>query len=773
MDGMSESPGQSAPVYSLLQQQLIALQDQRDRQIGQLTRLNRLSDSLLGDLQARSIADVFAEAVVDVLDVGMGAVWLLQHVQDVQDSFATCGVPVDPLWADAGSRLASRLTDLSPRQAIRLPFDLLAWLPGPDLVDGLICSCTDGEGRTVAVVLAANSSALAGLCQPLGEETLEVLSLLAEKLGVLLERESSRRQLSRQLDQQRRSEQRLAAVLKGTNDGWWDLDLTTGECYLSSRWLEMMGMQSEGQTFDGSFWRQRIHSADQDRFDWVFGQAMTGVSDVIDVEVRMLRDDQEYLPVLIRGSIFRDALGVPARFSGSMQDLTERKQQEAHIKRLAFYDVLTDLPNRRLLHEKIGRLIKKSLRDGHCFSLMLLDLDRFKTLNDTRGHAAGDQLLCGVADRIRDCLRPEDMVARLGGDEFVVLVQGLGSELLNARQRALIVAEKIRSAVAQPLSVDSGTIHQTVSIGLTLFDSPDLSGETLMQRADVALYEAKSLGRNSITLFRADMQRRINRRVMLEDRLHEACERGAFQVAYQIQVDADGRGVGAEALLRMSDMDGEMLPPSEFIPVAEESGLMLVMGDFMIDHVASDLHKWIGQLPMDFRLAINLGTSEFMHDDFVRRIGDRLSRLQIPGERLMFEITEDVILSDVSLAAYRMNQLKEVGVAFSLDDFGTGHSSLSYLRHLPVSEIKIDRSFVRHFLYEAQDHAIVQSIISLADSLALRVVAEGVETQCQYQRLAALGCRFFQGFLFDHPLTDAQSPLLMRLQRDHVHPCHT
>jgi diguanylate cyclase (GGDEF)-like protein/PAS domain S-box-containing protein len=596
-----------------------------------------------------------------------------------------------------------------------------------------------------------------------GQANLEILCLLSKKLAALLDREASQREIVSQLEQQRCSEERLAAVLKGTNDGWWDLDLLTGDCFLSTRWLEMMGLENESQLDERPFWRSRIHPSDQQRFDWIFNQALAGSSDGIDIEVKIQHEASHYIPVLIRGSVFRDSTGAPLRFSGSMQDLTERKQQEAHIKRLAFYDVLTDLPNRRLLSDEIDGLIKTSLREGHCFALMLLDLDRFKSLNDTRGHAAGDQLLCAVADRIRGCLRPSDMVGRLGGDEFIVLVRGLGSELLNASVKALAVAEKIRAVVAEPLTLDTGVIHQTVSIGVTLFDSPDLSGETLIQRADVALYEAKSLGRNSIISFREDMQRRMNRRVLLEERLYEACGTQGFQVAYQLQVDHHAQPVGAEALLRLPVSGDDEISPSEFIPVAEESGLMLAMGDFVITQVAADLAQCSVQLPPGFHFAINLGTSEFMHDLFVLRITEMLTELDIHPERLIFEITEDVVLSDLGLASYRMNQLRDLGISFSLDDFGTGHSSFSYLRQLPVSELKIDRSFVHRFLYEPQDHAIVRTILSLADSLGLRVVAEGVETEQQYQQLMNLGCRFFQGFLFDHPQTNIQKPLVQRL----------
>ena len=760
-----EASSRSAPPtrgYTLLQQQLIALQTQRDRRIGQLTRLNRLSDSLLGDLKGRSVAEVFAEAIVDVLDIGIGAVWLLGD--DLPDGFAVCGsAAMDVLWASAGPVLAERLAALSHREAIRLPSDLQACLPGIDLADVLVCRCIDGDERPVAIVMAANSHTLAGMVDPIGEESVEVLSLLAEKLAALLERENSRRRIAQQVEQQRRSEQRLMAVLNGTNDGWWDLDLSSGECFLSPRWLEMMASAASQQPFVGRFWRERIHPADRERFDWLYARAMADGSETIEAEVRMQRDDGADLPVLIRGSVIHDDNGVPVRFSGLMQDLTERHQQEDHIRRLAFYDVLTDLPNRRLLQDRIEHLRRRSNRDGSSFALMLLDLDRFKSLNDTRGHAAGDQLLCRVAARVSDCLRPDDMVARLGGDEFVALIQDLGCELESAQQKALVVASKIRAAVDSPLPIDQAVVHQTVSIGVALHDAPDVSGEILLQRADVALYNAKENGRNRIAFFRPDMQQRMDRRVLLETRLREACEAQAFELAYQLQVDRSGQPVAAEALLRLNDANGQAILPSEFIPVAEDAGLMVRLGDFVLDRVCHDMHTWIKPLPPGFRLAINLGTSEFMDDNFVPRIIDKLNEMAISGDRLLFEITEDVVLSDLELASHRMNQLRDLDVQFSLDDFGTGNSSFNFLRYLPVSELKVDRSFVRRFLYDQQDRAIVESILSLARSLELRVVAEGVETHLQHQELLAMGCSFFQGYLFDRPMTERQNPLPTRL----------
>ena len=761
-------PGQDygTSAYNRLQQELIAVRTQRDRQIAQLIRLNQLSDALLTEVAADQVAESFAEAIVDVLDIGIGALWLLDEHQPEVPRFALCGIRAPrTVWAAAGRRLLERLPPAPGRQAQRLPAGLGDLLPGPALVDGLACRCIDRDGRCRGLLLAANCSAHAGMAEPVWQESLEVLSLLAQKLAAHLDRLADRQLIATQLQQLQSSEQRLEAVLKGANDGWWDLDLIGGHCFLSARLQEMLGEPEPLQVVAGSFWRNRIHTADRQRFEWLFQQVLSGRSEILETELRLRCRGEQYQPMLIRGTVIRLADGSPQRFSGSMQDLSERKRYEAQVHRLAFYDSLTELPNRRLLQERVLELSRSNGDRKNAFGVMMLDLDHFKTLNDSHGHAAGDQLLCVVAQRLQNCVRRHDMVARLGGDEFVVLLENLDADPSVAEARSIRMAEKITEAIRQPIQLDFGSVHQSVSIGIALPSREGSTGEKLLQQADLALYESKSSGRNKAKLFQEDMQHRIDRLSQLEAAMREGLSQGEFSIAYQLQVDRHRVAVGSEALIRWSRGDGSMIAPAEFIPVAQNTGLIHNLGDLMMRQVLTDLFHWerLG-LPKDFRVAINFSTPEFLRPDFVQQVIGMLKSTGVSGRRLRFEITEDSVLSDLAAAAERMQLLMEHDIEFSLDDFGTGYSSFAYLRYLPAGEVKIDQGFVRRFLQHPQDAAIVRAIIELGRSFGLRVVAEGVESPEQWQALQEAGCEIFQGFLFDRPVMEMENHLLDRLR---------
>jgi diguanylate cyclase (GGDEF)-like protein/PAS domain S-box-containing protein len=752
-----------ASAYSRLQQELIAFRSQRDRQIGQLIRLNSLSDSLLATIDPAAVAETFAEAIVDILDIGIGALWLVDDDLPATARFAVCGMRVPrPAWARAGAALMEQLPSEPARKALALPSDLKRLLNGPDLEDGLVCRCIGRDGQLRGLLLAANCRAMAGMAAPVWQESLEVLSLLAEKLAAHLDHCSDRQLIAAQIKKLQSSEQRLAAVLKGTNEGWWDLDLIEGTCFLSARWEDMMGEPDPHQQVQGEFWRERIHPADRQRFEWLFEQVISGRSESLEMELRLRDHGNQHLPVLIRGTVIRLPDGTPRRFSGSMQDLSERKRYEAQVHRLAFYDPLTDLPNRRLLNEHIQVLNRKG---GHRFAVMMLDLDHFKTINDSHGHSAGDQLLCLVSQRLQNCIGRLDMVVRLGGDEFVILVVlNTSSSLARFEARLIRLAEKIIQAVAEPIALDVGTVHQSVSIGIALPGEEPSSGETMMQQADLALFEAKATGRHTLRVFQEDMQRRVDRRSQLEVRLREGMKDDTFKGAYQLQVDSQRIPIGCEALVRWCSSDGAPISPAEFIPVAQDTGLIHYLGEKMMRQVFTDLHTWDrAGLPPDFRISINFSTPEFLHPDFVKQVVNLLEIYGISGSRLRFEITEDSVLHDMQTAAERMHKLMEHNIEFSLDDFGTGYSSFSYLRYLPVREVKIDQGFVRRFLQHPQDAAIVRAIIDLGHSLDLRVVAEGVETEDQWLGLQQAGCHLFQGYLFDQPALESDHGLIERL----------
>jgi diguanylate cyclase (GGDEF)-like protein/PAS domain S-box-containing protein len=756
--------------YALLQQELIALKARLDRQISQLIRLNQLSNRLIRVDDGQGVANLYAESIIDVLDLAVGVVWIFGDPCLEQTLCGVSGTAYADAWLAVGGRLADQLEQAGERRAIRLDAEVIALLPSHDLADVIACRCINREGQCNGIVLTANTTALAGMFDPVSDDTFEIVTLLAEKFAAHLDIMADQRVIRRQVNQLKRSEERLQLVLRGTNDGWWDWDLIEGQCFLSVRWLQMMGYEATQAEELGHFWRDRIHPADRGMFDLAFRRALAGERDGVEAEIRLLRENNVYLPVLVRGTITRDAGQTPMRFTGSILDLTERKRHEAHVHRLAFYDSLTELPNRLLLIDRVQQSLLSSSRTHQIIALMMIDLDRFKTLNDTYGHAAGDQLLCSVGRRLRESVRSTDTVARLSGDEFVVLLENLGTDSHAAIRKAEQVALKILQAFNKPYSIDVGVTHHSASIGLAVVLEEGLTVETLLQRADVALYEAKAAGRNTVRLFHREMQQRVDRRSVLEVQLREGFEKHELKVAYQAQVDAKGNLYSAEALMRWQPLQHNPVAPAEFIPVAEESGLIHSLGHWTLEQVCDQLLEWENMLSSTFRISVNLSEAEFLHPDFPERILDTLARKRVSGSRLRLEITEESVLTELDYAAARMHLLRDHGIEFSLDDFGTGYSSLTYLRRLPVSEVKIDRSYVRSFPNDHNDAAIVRAIVNLASSLRLRVVAEGVETEDQAQCLLAEGCQYFQGFYFGHPVFPSQDPQSLCLPRPNWKP---
>jgi diguanylate cyclase (GGDEF)-like protein len=461
--------------------------------------------------------------------------------------------------------------------------------------------------------------------------------------------------------------------------------------------------------------------------------------------------------VLVRGTVLRDADGQAMRFAGSVQDLTERRRYEADIHQLAYFDPLTDLPNRRLLLDRLQQSLHIRERTGQMTAVLMLDVDRFKRLNDTHGHAAGDQLLRAISKRLRDLVRPYDTVSRLGGDEFVVLLEQLGSDPDNAIATAERTATKLLVALDEPYAIDVGVTHHSVSIGVAASIDPVDTADTLLKAADVALYAAKDAGRNIVRVFRPEMQHKVDRRSALESRLREAFARSEVRMNYQAQVDRDGRLMSAEALMRWESPEAGC-GPSEFIPVAEESGFIHEMGRWSLESVCLQIHRWRGRLPQGFRVAVNLSSAEFMHPVFPARVLDTLRRTGTDGRSIRLEITEATVVTELEFAAERMHQLRDHHIEFSLDDFGAGHSSLTYLRRLPVSEVKIDQSYIQRILTDRHDAAIVRAIITMCESLNLRVVAEGIETSDVWERLVEHGCRYFQGYYFGRPRPASDNP---------------
>ncbi|MDR3395911.1 MAG: EAL domain-containing protein [Parasulfuritortus sp.] len=446
---------------------------------------------------------------------------------------------------------------------------------------------------------------------------------------------------------------------------------------------------------------------------------------------------------------------------GIYSDITTRKQAEDQIRNLAYFDPLTGLPNRRLLMDRLRQSMSVSIRNRQYGALLMLDLDNFKDLNDSQGHDVGDQLLVEVGTRLREHMRQADTVARLGGDEFVVVSESLGEDEASAAIQARGIAEKVRLALIRPYALKNGELahYSTPSIGVTLFHGQDTSLDLLLKQADVAMYQAKSAGRNAIRFFSKVMQTTIEARAQMAMGLRNGLDRGELRLYYQPQVDGLGNLIGAEALLRWLPPDAAPISPAVFIPLAEETGLILPIGEWVFEQACLQLKRW--EQDSDTRsltLAVNVSAHQFRQPDFVERVQTHLDLSGIDPTRLKLELTESVMLTQVDEAIVRMQSLKQLGVSFSLDDFGTGFSSLSYLKRLPLDQIKIDQSFIRDISHDPNDAAIVRAILAMSESLGISVIAEGVETEDQRAFLLRHGCEHYQGYLFGKPLPIEEWP---------------
>jgi diguanylate cyclase (GGDEF)-like protein/PAS domain S-box-containing protein len=480
-------------------------------------------------------------------------------------------------------------------------------------------------------------------------------------------------------------------------------------------------------------------------------------------EIWNRRKNGEVYPEYLTITAVKDKNGIITNYVASLTDITERKQADDEIQHLAFYDPLTLLPNRRLLIDRLNQALAFSSRSGREGALLLLDLDHFKNLNDTLGHNIGDILLQQVAERLTSCLREGDTVARFGGDEFVLVLEDLSDSTLDAATQAEVISDKILTTLNQPYLLDKHKYHNSVSIGVTLFNDNRSEIEELLRQADIAMYQAKKAGRNKIRFFDPKMQETINTRVSLESELKVALAENQFQLHYQIQVDHLGHPLGAEALIRWIHPERGMISPLNFIPMAEETDLILPIGEWVLETACAQLKAWQqDKVTCDLTISINVSAKQFGQANFVAQVQTNLKRYNIKPKHLKLELTESLLLDNIDGIIISMIALETIGVEFSLDDFGTGYSSLQYLKMLPMNQLKIDQSFVRDIVNDSSDRSIVRTIIAMAKSLGFEVIAEGVETEEQQNILLNKGCKRFQGYLFGRPVPIDEFEALLR-----------
>ncbi|CAN5493676.1 hypothetical protein BH11PSE11_BH11PSE11_30310 [soil metagenome] len=565
---------------------------------------------------------------------------------------------------------------------------------------------------------------------------------MAHDISATLERfarEEARRKIEAALQI---SEENLNRAQSVGKVGSWHIHIPSGHLECSAEAYRMYGLPTTVK--DLKTFSHRLHPEDKAAVIDAWKEAMK--LSFYDIEYRVVVDGQTRW-LKERAQLYRDADGNPLDAIGSVQDITERKHAEEHIRRLGHFDSLTGLPNRTLLADRFNHDLSMAQRNSGNLALLFIDLDHFKNVNDSLGHRIGDALLMEVAKRMKAVVREEDTISRQGGDEFVIVLPGIAAD------GAAHAAEKLLLTASQPYSIEGHELNITPSIGIAIYPTDGADFDALAQRADAAMYRAKSAGRNSFRFFTAEMQARSARIMQLEGALRRALERDQLRLHYQPQISLDdGRIIGAEALLRWQHPELGMISPAEFIPIAEDSGLIVPIGEWVLRTAVRQCKAWLDAGVGPLTISVNLSAVQFRHPRLTELIIEILDEHQLPPYLLELELTEGVAMDDPLGAIAVMDALDANGIRMSIDDFGTGYSSLSYLKRFKVYKLKIDQSFVRDIAADPDDRAIVGAVISLAGSLGLRTIAEGVETEEQLTFLREKGCGEVQGYYFSRPL---------------------
>ena len=550
----------------------------------------------------------------------------------------------------------------------------------------------------------------------------------------------------------RESEERYALAINGANDGLWDWDLKTGSLYLSPRWKSMLGYTDDEMGSNPDAWIGQLHPEDVERVKETIAHHLAGLTSHLETEYRILHKNGIYRWMLCRGLAVRDT-GKAYRLAGSQTDITQRKKAEEQLLHDAFHDSLTGLPNRALLIERLGHALELTKRrEGYLFAVLFLDLDRFKTINDSLGHPIGDRLLLAFVQRLEPSLRSGDTLARLGGDEFVILLEDINS--LNEATQA---AQRVQELLSLPFNLNDHQIYTSASIGIALSTTEYQRPEDLLRDADTAMYRAKARGKACHEIFNSSMHIRALTLLQLENDLRRAIERQELQLYYQPIVSlTTGKLTGFEALARWQHPERGPISPSEFIPVAEETGLILPLGEWVLRCACHQMRAWQVQFSQEPPLSIsmNLSARQFTQPDLIQLVIQTLQQTELAPGSLKLEITESVLMENPQAAVSMLSQLRELGIQLYIDDFGTGYSSLNYLQQFQVDALKIDRSFIAKMGVHGNNLELVQAIAMLARNLGLDVVAEGVETVEQLFQLRTIehDSGYGQGYLFSRPV---------------------
>ncbi|MFH0828271.1 MAG: EAL domain-containing protein [Candidatus Omnitrophota bacterium] len=552
------------------------------------------------------------------------------------------------------------------------------------------------------------------------------------------------------LEDLRESENRYALAAEGSNDGLWDWNLKTNEVYYSPRWKVMIGFNDNEINSSQEEWFKRIHADDHLAVKRVLDIAKAEVGEGhIKIEYRILHKNGTYLWVLTRGIVVKDAQGVIVRMAGSQTDITQNKTFEEELRYSAFHDKLTGLPNKTLFFDRLLNLVERIKRHPKTFFAMLfIDLDRFKLVNDSFGHIVGDQLLVNIANKLKSCLRAGDTVARFGGDEFTVLLEDI-SNIEGVKQ----IIDRIQKSISVPLFLEDQQIFVTASIGVVLNSVEPNSPEILLRDADTAMYQAKMQGKAKYVIFNKDMHTVTVTRLQLESELRYAVENHELELFYQpIFSLSDKKIVRMEALLRWHHPKRGLVPPQDFIPLAEETDIIISIGEWVFKEVCRQVNIWRDTIYTKVDIAFNCSPRQFQHKNFFEVLKNTLLELEVNALTLELEITESIAMNDIDYTIKLLTQLKDLGMKIAIDDFGVGYSSLSCLKYFPVNALKIDRTFIKDLLTNETNAALTSAIIILGHGLGFNIVAEGVETEEELNFLREHKCDEVQGFLFARPV---------------------